>query len=161
MQIDDTHPTATRLIESVWDKIERSKSPEVFLQTFAAVPREGGLLYAVWLCDDEVCNGGFQQFFDNSAGVLAPEAIEGFMAIGQPRLAELVTAAVETLSCPDVRDFRARWAALERLPEDAFRELEEKFYDLRDVDGGGFEHAIEQYAKAAAATASRGNPQPG
>jgi hypothetical protein len=57
------------------------------------------------------------------------------------------------------RDFRARWVTLQRLPKDAFRELEEKFYELRDVDGGGFEHAIERYAKAAAATDSQSRPQ--
>lgn len=150
MELDDPHPTATRLIESVSDKIETYDSPEVFLDTFAAVPRAHGLLYAVWRCDAEVCNGGFHQFFDNAAGILAPEAIQGFAAIGQPRLGELVSQAQEKLSSPDVRNFRDRWAALGRLAENAFKGLDEQYYKLRSLDGGGFEHAIERYAKAAA-----------
>ncbi len=156
---DDDHPTATRLIESVWDQIEPHGSPEVFLKPLGAARREVGLLCAVWLCDAEVCNGGFHQFFNNTAGTLAPEAVEGFMAINQPRLAALVTQAMEKLSCPDVRDFRARWAALERLPKDPFRELDDQYYELRAIDGGGFEYAIEQYARKAAVADARIIPQ--
>ncbi len=150
MEIDDPHPTATRVIEGVDGQIESYETLRIFLETFAAVPREGGLLYAVWRCDYEVCNGGFHQFFNNNAGMLTPEAIEGYVAIGQPQLAALVTRAQEKLSNADVRDFRARWAALERMPEDAFRELDEKYYELRKIEGGGFEQAIERYAKATA-----------
>ena len=147
MDVEDSHPTATNLIEGVWNRIESDETPQVFLETFAAVRRESGLLYAVWRCDYEVCNGGFHQFFNNNAGMLTPEAIEGYAAIGQRQLAELVTRAQVTLSSPDIRDFRARWAALKRLPEDPFRELDDKYYELRDIDGGGFEQAIEKYAR--------------
>jgi hypothetical protein len=71
------------LIEPVWDEIEIYSGPEEFSRTFAGVPRSAGLLFAAHFCQSEVCNGGFNQFFSNSTGVLAPEAIEGFKAIGQ------------------------------------------------------------------------------
>jgi uncharacterized protein DUF4375 len=150
MNNKDPNPTATRLIEGVWNRIETYESPEVFLSTFAAVPREHGLLYAVWRCDWEICNGGFRQFFDNSAGVLAPEAVEGFIAVGQPRLADLVTQAMAKLPVHYDRTSSARWAVLDLLPSGAFDDLDNAYYQLREIDGGGFDLAIEQFAKKAA-----------
>jgi hypothetical protein len=122
----------------------------VFLNTFAAVPREHGLLYAVWRCDSEICNGGFHQFFWNSAGMLAPEAVEGFNAVGLPQIAGLVTEAMAKLSVPYPRDRSAREDALDVLPNNAFEELDERYGQLREADGAGFEPAIEQFARKAA-----------
>ena len=136
-----------RLIEDAWGKIDTDQTLEVFLTTFAAIPRHHGLLYAVWRCDAEVCNGGFQQFFDNNAGMLTEEAIEGFIAIDLPQLASLVVQAKAKLSAADLRDFKVRWAALKRLPKDAFRALDRQYYELRPVESGGFETTIEQFAK--------------
>jgi Domain of unknown function (DUF4375) len=146
---DDPNPTATLLIVGVWDKIDTDQTLDVFLTTFTAVPRHQGLLYAVWRCDSEVCNGGFHQFFDNNAGLLTDEAIEGFIAIGLPQLANLVVQAKAKLSASDTRDFGARWAALKDLSDDSFDELDQRYYELRPVEGGGFEAAIEKFAKAA------------
>ena len=50
-------------------------------------------LLAIWLVDSEVNNGGFDQFYWNSAGDLAKEAIEGFATIGAEERAEIVEAA--------------------------------------------------------------------
>ena len=65
------------LVEPISDKIEIYEGPEEFACAFAGVPRPAGLLFAAHFCQSEVCNGGFDQFFSNSTGVLAPEAIEG------------------------------------------------------------------------------------
>ena len=67
----------------IWDAINIYDGPEVFLTTLNHVSREAGLLFAAYFCQTEVCNGGFHQFFFNSTGVLAPEAVDGFTAIGQ------------------------------------------------------------------------------
>ena len=121
--------------------------PEIFLQTFDEVRREIGLMFATGFCQDEVCNGGFRQFFWNSTGVLAPEAVEGFIAIGQPEIADLVAQAMARLGLPYQRDRWAREGALRLLPEDAFDDLEEKFYALIHTEGGGFSPASERYAR--------------
>jgi len=49
------------------------------------------------LCIAEVYNGGFEQYFWNSTGALAPEAVEGFQAFGMPDVARLVETAMKTL----------------------------------------------------------------
>jgi len=53
------------------------------------------MLWATQGVDDEVNNGGFNQYFFNSSGQWAMEAIEGFLLIGAVERAEIVKAAVD------------------------------------------------------------------
>ncbi|TMF80766.1 MAG: DUF4375 domain-containing protein [Chloroflexi bacterium] len=53
------------------------------------------MLWATQLVDDEVNNGGFNQYFFNRSGQWAMEAIEGFRLIGVIERAEIVKAAVD------------------------------------------------------------------
>jgi hypothetical protein len=150
------------VLDPIWDKIIID-TPETFAQTFGEVSRSAGLLYAAHFCQSEVCNGGFTQFFWNSTGVLAPEAVDGFIAIGQPHVAEVVERAMNMLGSPFRRDRTARWAALDTLRDErdkqrdpagrprnnnisSFRELDRKFYSLRASEAGGFENAADAYA---------------
>src|ERR1700679_2026989 len=82
-----------KAIDRIWDDVDID-SVESFQRTFQNVPREFGLLYAAHFCQSEVCNGGFTQFFWNGTGVLAPEAVEGFVAIGQVNVADVVKGAM-------------------------------------------------------------------
>jgi hypothetical protein len=90
----------------------------MFAQTFGEVPRSVGLLYAAHFCQSEVCNGDFTQFFWNSAGVLAPEAVDGFIVIGQPHVADVLQRAMNMLGSPFRRDRAARWSALDALRDE-------------------------------------------
>jgi len=150
------------VIDPIWDMIDIDTA-ETFVRTFEGVPRSIGLLYAAHFCQSEVCNGGFTQFFWNSTGVLAPEAVEGFKAIGQPNVADVVQSAINMLGTPFTRDRPARWSALDTLrggrvgeptPDgrplyksiDSFKALEREFYSLRESEAGGFENAADSYA---------------
>src|SRR5712691_6959873 len=96
----EPYPNARRAVQKGADVINIYDGPDAFLKTFAQVRREVGLLYATAFCQFEVCNGGFSQFFGNSTGVLAPEAVEGFIAIGQPQIADIVRRAMAKLGRP-------------------------------------------------------------
>jgi hypothetical protein len=149
------------VLDPVWDAINID-TPDVFAQTFGVIPRSVGLLYAAHFCQSEVCNGGFTQFFWNSTGVLAPEAVEGFVAIGQAKVANVVQRAINMLGVPFQRDRAARWRALDALPGEPAREvqpglpsyrnialfgpLEDEFYSLLASESGGFENAADAYA---------------
>jgi hypothetical protein len=67
-------------------------------------------LYATSVCDGEVCNGGFYQFYSNRTGVLGPEAVEAFDAIGLPEFAEIVRETLRMFgsSFPREHDKRER-----------------------------------------------------
>lgn len=65
------------------------------------------MLWATQLVDDEVNNGGFNQYFFNSSGQFAMEAIEGFELIDAHERADLVRRAVDQLfhDAPRLRQF--------------------------------------------------------
>src|SRR3954463_14970722 len=74
--------------------VEIHDGAKVFLTTFTAVPERAGMLVAAHWCEYEVRNGGFYQFFWNSTGVLAPEALEAFRRIGMPGVAAVIEGAM-------------------------------------------------------------------
>ena len=143
------HADYSRLIDSVGDAINIYDGPEVFLATFSQVPHEAGLLYSASFCQSEVCNGGFHQFFWNSTGVLAPEAVEGFCAIGQLEIAALIREAMAILCSPYLRERTSRQAALELLADSRFDAIDKRFYALIDEEAGGFLDAANRYASQA------------
>ena len=134
------------VIDPIRDVINIYDGPGVFLTTFNQVSREAGLLFAAYFCQSEVCNGGFHQFFFNSPGVLAPEAVDGFTAIGQVHVANLLSQAMALLGSPYIREREARQAALDLLPPGRFEELNDKFFALLGSEAGGFEVAADRYA---------------
>jgi len=137
-------------IEPIWNAINVYDGPEAFLETYSKVPRQAALLYAAHFCQSEVCNGGFEQFFFNSTGVLAPEAAQGFRALGQNKTADLVENAMLPFGSQYLRDREKRQAILASLPPKAFNSLNQQFFALIETEGGGFEVAANRYAAGGA-----------
>jgi Domain of unknown function (DUF4375) len=160
------------LVEPVFTKIDID-SPASFFASIADVPRPVLLLYAAHFCLSEVHNGGFLQFFKNSTGLITPEAIEGFDAIGMQMLASVVRAAADPLGVPYPRERDSRWDALlvasgrseeqlkdifekaknlylafvkatETLPLD---QLSRQAWVLAETESGGFQDAATRYAQ--------------
>jgi hypothetical protein len=99
------------LIEPLFDTVNID-SPEEFVTSIQGLNPLIVDLFAAHFCLSEVHNGGFLQFFRNSTGILAPEAIEGFWAIGMPKLSAVVAEASALLGSPYPRDRDERWDAL-------------------------------------------------
>lgn len=142
-------------IEPFWDSVSIYDGPEEFLLGFTETPEHAAHLLALHWCASEVCNGGFHQFFFNSTGVLAPEAVAGFKAIGMPRTAAVVAAAMASFGEPYPRDREERQDALDALTTQSsangqlhspFQDLDSRFYDLLGCENGGMERAAEDYA---------------
>jgi Domain of unknown function (DUF4375) len=128
------------LIEPVWLPLNRSwdKGCEEFVRQFQAVPREVGHLYAGHWCQSEVCNGGFHQFFINTTGLLAPEALAGYRAIGLAEWAEVLATAMKFFGSQYPRERTERDELLpprqrgRRESWDPFSQLDERFYQFTD-----------------------------
>lgn len=133
-------------------------SPEVFAQTFATAPRASGLVFAAHFCMSEICNGGFHQFFWNSTGVLAPEAVDGFREIGQNQVAALIEKAMSLLGSVYPRDRGERQAQLAEVSRSSLDALDETYYSLIDAEADGFTAAADRYA-ASAPLGSSSQPQ--
>ncbi len=85
--------------------------------------------------EGEVNNGGFHQFFYNSAGGNTMETIRALEAIGAATMADIVkrAAAMFPGEIPPKDRFLRQGVLLESYPHSAaFRELDEEFYRYPD-----------------------------
>src|SRR4051794_21209377 len=148
-QPDDSYWT---MVKPVWWEITIHEGPEVFLRQYRRVPPGVGHLFAAHWCQSEVRNGGFHQFFFNHTGVLAPEALAGFRAIGLREWASLLEVAMRFFGEPyprerDVRRERlAGVAGDDREDWDPFTALDDRFFAWMDADEHGWRRSADAYA---------------
>ncbi len=94
----------------------------------------------VWNLEAEVNNGGFSQFFENSAGDNALATPGALRQVGAPEMAALLEQAMEPFGTPGPpADREKRWKAMERLPEsvqEAWGNLDASFYNLASPETG-------------------------
>ena len=94
----------------------------------------------VWNLEAEVNNGGFAQYFENSAGNYAVGTPDALRSVGAPEMAALVEQAMQpfgTSGPPADRDARAR--AIEALPasaQESWNQLDAQFYKLASPEEG-------------------------
>ena len=98
------------------------------------------VLFSVWSATGQIENGGFDQFFFNSSGDYALEAVSAFRAIGATAKADVIEHAVNLFpdSAPP-RDRDERQRALDAIQnevgDDVFERLDNAYYAVReDVD---------------------------
>lgn len=106
---------------------------EASLRTFT---REQRLIYAAMWYLSEVNNGGHDQFFFNSTGIVWPDAREAFPRMDLPEVAEILDESAERLGDSPSRDRDERGLQLESSKAD-FRDLDDRLYDLEselDID---------------------------
>lgn len=147
-------------LRSYWDLVEPmfqhvdTTDVAKYSKSIEVVPRAVLLLFAAHFCLSEVHNGGLLQFFWNSTGILAPEAIEGFKAIGMGELASLVRAAAAPLGSPYPREREERWDAMLAATGKSEAELTAIFKEKKNLD-----ERKDLYLGFVAATASLGFDQ--
>ena len=140
------------MLEPAWDNISIYDGAATFLKQFNSHPLAQRTLFAAHWCQSEVLNGGFHQFFSNSTGVLAPESITAFEALGMPRTAELVRSAVAWFGSNYPRDREERNEQLDSVevedPDDwnPFDAIDQQFFDAVESERGGFRENADRYA---------------
>ena len=78
----------------------------------------------------DVNNGGFHQYFSNSAGDLVLEALHAARSVGAIEVASLIERALDVLHVEDPTDRDAREERLMKVDEEAFERLDEAYYAL-------------------------------
>jgi hypothetical protein len=115
------------VVEPLFETVEYGDSPEAFARSIAPLPYNAVILFSAHMCLAEVHNGGLLQLFWNTTGVLVPEGIEGFSAIGMPTMAALIREAASPLGSLYPRDRDERWDALLNASGYSSQELESIF----------------------------------
>lgn len=94
-------------------------------------------VYATWLLEGEVNNGGFNQYFYNSAGDFKKEALEGLEHIGATENAKLLSEAIHIYNREKEMHDRVKKkgtikAFSESYDETELTNLDERFYSLAE-----------------------------
>jgi hypothetical protein len=118
----------------VWDTKERR------LENFHSMPIGIQALCSTWMVDAEVNNGGFNQYFWNSSGAFAEEAVDGFVFFGATELAALMREAIALAhSEANQRGRFKRENTLEAFSESykhtKLGELDQRYYKLAENFG--------------------------
>ena len=145
------------LVSPHWLALNESWShgASYFLSCLHRVPLKVQHLYSAYWCQSDVCNGGFHQFFYNTTGILAPEAVAGFEAVGAGQLASLVGTAISRVGAPYPRDRSARLSVLPqadgrpREEWDPFTDLDNRFYEWLDSESSRWDILADNYASDA------------
>ncbi|MCX8109335.1 MAG: DMP19 family protein [Verrucomicrobiae bacterium] len=90
--------------EEAFDVVHIYQTYDAFKQCAAKYPEWRIDILAVHWTISEVLNGGLQQYFSNSTGIHAPEAVIGSQRIGKPELALTLQKAMALLGDPYPRE---------------------------------------------------------
>jgi hypothetical protein len=149
----DDDKLAWLVIEWIWEWADFYGEYEPFREQMAELTPGQLTVYATTWLDREVCNGGFEQFFENPTGVLGPEALRGFKAIGMYEAAAAVQKAFDFYGMdPYPREHDERQDKLEDFvaDEDALEALDDAYLESkRDKTSGKEYDSILERTQAA------------
>lgn len=122
-------------ITTLWDEVDIYNGPQKLAQCLEGTTPGQRAVHACAWYEAEVNNGGHDQFFSNSTGILWPEALEGLELLGATRYLAILKKALAVFGpTPPSRDRADRNDKLEVLSngfeEDLFDELDSEFYAL-------------------------------
>jgi hypothetical protein len=120
------------IIDYVFEKVARRYDQEAQIVRRMSVGIRA--IHATWVVEAEVNNGGFNQFFWNSSGQYAADAVAAFNLLEMPTLAQLMQRAIDTHEKEAIRlaQFKQRGsleAFSESYKENPLNNLDEEFYE--------------------------------
>lgn len=140
------------LIEPLWDNVSIYDGIDVYNKDLGRFTDSQRKIFALYWYDAEVKNGGHDQFFFNSTGIVWKDAYEGFKMIGAAQLADNFKKAIDMFGGEVPFDRSERQDALEELYEnkdfDDFRKLDVFYYSFAEdlselIDAYVKKHASE------------------
>jgi hypothetical protein len=121
------------IVDFVGTKLRENRELEVQIVRSLAVGVRA--TYHTWIVEGEVRNGGFNQYYFNTDGKFASDAVSAFEYFGAIELAVLMREAnsARALEAKDMEKYRERdtWDAFaESYDRSRLGELDERFYRL-------------------------------
>ena len=143
-------------VEPFWNDLP-THDTSAYLAFYEGMPPVAAHLLTTHWVYSEVGNGGFHQLFTNATGIVVPEAVTGFRALGLAGLADITLEAAAFFGASFPREQMSRIAALDRFAPrsgdgddwNPFDQLDDRFYSALEAPGG------DAYVAAADAYASR------
>jgi hypothetical protein len=149
LRVDDallSGEDALAIIEPVYWTVNIYGSPQEYEASLKAFSRPQRLVLGLHAYIAEVNNGGHEQFYLNSSGIVWPDAIEGFTAIGVPEGALILRESAERLGGSPSLEREERNRQLQQRKPD-FEDLDNRFDKLQgavNLDARILEYARKQ-----------------
>src|SRR5262245_33226608 len=121
---------AFAIIEPVWWTANIYGSYDDYESSLARFSRAQRMIFAMEWYMAEVNNGGHDQFYFNSTGIVWEDALKGFAEIGVPEVSAIITESAQRLGGRPSFDREQRIRAVE-LRKPKFGDLDERFYTTK------------------------------
>ena len=132
------------LILPFWDNVNIFEGLEKYNKDTELLTDAQRRFIALQWYDSEVCNGGHDQFFRNSSGIVWKDALEGMKMIGDEKGTDNLQKAVEIFGGSIPFDYFERRKVLEKIYEiygmKAFDKIDDEF-----IGGDLFEKLMNEY----------------
>jgi hypothetical protein len=125
-----------RVIDPVWWQGDIYNGPAEYEESLRGFSEPQRLVWAILWYRAEVNNGGHDQFYSNSTGIVWKDALKGFELIGVEEVAALLLESVLRLGGHPSQDREERNRQLENTKAQ-FDDLDDQFYEfekLEDLD---------------------------
>ncbi len=127
IKLDDKDDAAIMISDHILETRQDSGQKLTQKETYIA---------CVFIFDQELNNGGFDQFFWNSSGDRTQITLDGLRAIGADKTADLLKSAMAIFPdgiIPEDRNKRQEiMDSIEDKTSDSWEQLDNKFYDYED-----------------------------
>ena len=137
--IEDLAPTdfCVELIQPAWETVNIYGTYEEYEERLKPHTIEQRYLLAMHWLGAEVANGGFQQFLDNSTGIVWEDAYKGYQAIGSEKLAYLIEELIKIYGTVIPFDREERVNILESFSEKKLEEIDtltDLYYEIEETE---------------------------
>ncbi len=135
IRVDDAvidNADAFSVIEPVYWTVTIYHGEAEYEKSLAGFSREQRLVLAVIWYLMEVANGGHDQFYYNSTGIVWKDALAGFREMGVDEAAAIIEESAKRMGGDPSLDRETRWKQLDALDPE-FDDLDEKLYSLDDT----------------------------
>lgn len=116
------------IVDPIWAGSDFYNGPTEYTSSLTPFTKEQIWVWAVLWYDREVSNGGHDQFFGNSTGMVWPEALEGLTVVGLNSIEKILLEAVGRFEVMPSRVRTSREAQLDRTA--GFDDLDEAYFAL-------------------------------
>lgn len=126
-----------KVLEFIDEKIK--EDPKNAHAVVTSLSKGMQMLYTTWWVEGEVNNGGFSQYFWNSASQFAKEAYYGFLAIGAKEFAKLMAEGMNLYikhhaQIKKLQENGSLDGYTELENQEIFNGLDDKFYSLQEKE---------------------------
>ncbi|MDR0916938.1 MAG: DMP19 family protein [Oscillospiraceae bacterium] len=121
------------IIDPIWWIVSIYDGAEKYNEDLSVFSLPQRYIFAIDWYAAEVYNGGHEQFFYNSTGIVYPDVLQAFKEIGHAEALANFEELLNSIGEPLSLDRAQRMAQLDKLELD-FWQFDEAFYDIRDLD---------------------------